>query len=789
MGNGTDPAAETEAAPIADASIAPPAGPKLVADRYEILGLLGAGAMGTVYRARDRELDEIVALKVLKRELAAAPGMIARFRREVKLARRVTHKNVARTFDIGDHAGERFLTMEFIEGEMLGARLARLGRLGVAEAFAIGADVCAGLAAAHAAGVLHRDLKPENVIVDKSGRAIITDFGIARALAEVEAARTGGGIVGTPAYMAPEQVEGARELDGRADLYALGAMLFELLTGAMPWTGDSIIAIAAARLLRPPPDPRTLARDISDEAAELVGELMARRREERIASAEDARARLAAIATTIGPSAEEAPQGRRVVARAARSAQRTVAVLPLLIDTAEDEYLRAIGEDLVDALTTVPDLRVRTAPATPEHTTRSRDAREIGRALGVDVVVDGSVRRAGDVLRVAVRLVTVADGFQLWARRWDRRVEQVLAVADDAAADIARTLTAARAPRAGAAQPNDPRAQDLYLRARHAMNRSWWWEHADEVLDLLSRACELAPDDARIRGAYGIGLARAYANDVCEHATAKRAREAAEHALRLQPDQPEALTAIGLLHLGDGEGAAAMTQMMRALRVAPGAIDALDAVGRLLAEIGRTEEGVELLKRVHSREQVHRAGFFAHARVLALAGDFESALEMMGELPRTGRDLMPHLVGRARLILWSGDASRARAMLDELPQLNLPDSILVQPVVQTLSVALHRTMTDDVKRQMSRSIPFDGQRTARRSCFNAQIRAELECAVGAFDDAFVALRAADAAGLIDVEWLSRCPLLAPLRTRPELDPIHANVQARARRISDAYDES
>jgi serine/threonine-protein kinase len=203
----TDPAAETEVAPLAPSMTPPDHGPALVAGRYEIQGLLGSGAMGTVYRARDRELDETVALKVLRKDLAAAQGMLERFRREVKLARRVTHRNVARTFDIGEHAGERFLTMEFIEGEMLGARVARLGRLDVGAACAIAADVCAGLSAAHAAGVLHRDLKPENVIVAKDGRSVITDFGIARALAEVEAARTGGGLVGTPAYMSPSKTD------------------------------------------------------------------------------------------------------------------------------------------------------------------------------------------------------------------------------------------------------------------------------------------------------------------------------------------------------------------------------------------------------------------------------------------------------------------------------------------------------------------------------------------------------------------------------------------------------
>src|SRR5687768_8698896 len=242
----------------------------VVAGRYEIQGFIGSGAMGTVYRALDRELDEIIALKVLKKELAGASGMLERFRREVKLARRVTHKNVARTFDIGDDGGDRFLTMELIDGESLSRRLARLGRLPFREVAAITKDICAGLAVAHEAGVLHRDLKPDNVIVAKDGRAVITDFGIARAFAGGDSQTAAGVFIGTPLYMAPEQVEGMVELDARADLYALGAMMYELLTGEPAWQRATLVAVAAARLLSPPPDPSAKVPDVPEDLRTLV---------------------------------------------------------------------------------------------------------------------------------------------------------------------------------------------------------------------------------------------------------------------------------------------------------------------------------------------------------------------------------------------------------------------------------------------------------------------------------------------------------------------------------------
>src|SRR5258706_16160645 len=172
-------------------------GALLIAGRYELLGLVGVGGMGSVYRARDTELDEVIALKVLRRELVDAPGMLDRFRREVKLARRVTHRNVARTFDIGEHEGERFLTMEYVDGEPLSRRVSR-GPLDVASTLEIGLAICAGLSAAHVAGVVHRDPKPANVLLGVDGRVGITDFGIARAHTGGEQNQTGQ-FVGTPA--------------------------------------------------------------------------------------------------------------------------------------------------------------------------------------------------------------------------------------------------------------------------------------------------------------------------------------------------------------------------------------------------------------------------------------------------------------------------------------------------------------------------------------------------------------------------------------------------------------
>ncbi|MEZ4454887.1 MAG: serine/threonine-protein kinase, partial [Nannocystaceae bacterium] len=302
------PAAVPTPAPTPDPASRPssplsgPGGP-LFAGRYELLRELGRGGMGVVYHARDTMVGDVVALKTLEISGGASDSAVERFRREVRLARRITHPNVARTHDLGEFNGHHYLTMELIDGSDLQGILARERRLGPMRAAAIAWMVCEGLAAAHAAGVVHRDLKPANILVERSGRVILTDFGIARAFAGDNAARTQGSV-GTLVYMAPEQVTGESS-DPRTDLYAVGLLLYEMLTGELAFTGETPLAAAIARLSAAPPDPRTRIADVPACLAELVLELLARAPEGRPPTAEAVSLRLGQWLESIGETPEK----------------------------------------------------------------------------------------------------------------------------------------------------------------------------------------------------------------------------------------------------------------------------------------------------------------------------------------------------------------------------------------------------------------------------------------------------------------------------------------------------
>jgi serine/threonine protein kinase len=266
----------------------------IIAERYEIIEELGRGGMGRVYKVYDTEIKEDVALKLLKSEIASDEKTIERFRNELKIARRVTHKHVCRMYDIGKEEERYFITMEYVEGEDLKSHIQRKERLSADDAISIAIQVCEGLGEAHRLGVVHRDLKPQNIMIDKEGQAKVMDFGIARSV-EAPGVTATGMIIGTPSYISPEQAEG-EEADHRSDIYALGVILYEMMTGEVPFKGETALGVALKHKSQLPLDPRKLNPEVSDDLARLILICMEKDRERRYQSAESLLADLRNIA-------------------------------------------------------------------------------------------------------------------------------------------------------------------------------------------------------------------------------------------------------------------------------------------------------------------------------------------------------------------------------------------------------------------------------------------------------------------------------------------------------------
>jgi serine/threonine-protein kinase len=746
----------------------------VLAGRYEVEALLGSGGMGTVYRARDRELDETVALKMLQPGVVDAPSMLVRFKQEVKLARRVTHNNVARMFDIGDHRGHKFLTMEYIDGESLSSLMARTGAMPLGRVVDIAEAVCAGLSAAHAAGIVHRDLKPDNVLIAKSGRVVITDFGIARAFSE-SAAKTQGAPIGTPAYMAPEQVEGAREIDARADIYALGAMLFELLTGERAWTGESVYQIAALRLVTPPPDPRQKKSAVPDAAARLVMKCMARVREERYSKIEDVASALAQLTLPAheAPATLSDPARTGLAGGPTPSDLKTIAVLPLRNAGAPaDEYVAdGLTEDLIDTLSMGKGLRVRSRGAVMRFKGVEQDPRETGRDLDVQVVADGSVRCAGDLVRVSVRLVSVSDGFQLWAKRFERPRAELLKIGDEAANAIADALTLSLGAPARAV-PTDPAALDLYLRARHEYHKMW----RDAVLRaivLFEEALSRAPRDPQIMTGLAMALCRRFAFDETAEDAADRALALAERALSLAPERGEPRVAVATVRLNYGDATSAARELRRALDLAPQSADAQELAARMLVEAGRPEDGIARFHLTRQIEPAYEATNYDVARTRALLGDWEECERAFVRQPEDALTNM-YWISRWRVLLWKRDVEKAESLLTAVRGMSFG---IKHATIAMLSLIVWKKIVPEAMAELD-SRGTQG-RAMRRRAFFRQLKAEVLAYTDDRPGALQALEESEQAGLFDITWLDRCPLLDPWREDPKLRAIRGRVAARA----------
>ena len=754
------------------------------AGRYEVQAQIGQGGMGTVYCVRDQQLDVLVALKLLTLPSERAS---ARFRSEVLFARRVTHHNVARTYDLGEHEGLLFLTMEYVRGTPLDDVLKQQGSLPLEKVMDFGAQIASGLEAAHAAGVVHRDLKPANVMIAEDGRVVLTDFGIARAVTGDTRTHDTGAIIGTPHYMAPEQITGEK-VDARTDLYALGVILYELVTGTMPFDGDNPIAIAVLRLSQVPEDPRQRT-PMPDSLAELILRCLARDSDARLQSATAVREwlRPSASATSLNPSGSASAHlrsstttGASLYAPIASRRASTLAILPFTYrGPGEHDYLGdGLAEELIDVLSRTKGLRVLAFGAIRRFG-KARDPGAVRAELGADVLVDGTVQLSGTRVRLAARLVDTEQCVQRWSDRFDGDVEDVFAMQESMGLRVAEAL---RVEIGAAAYRHraPPEALELYLRARREL-RSGIMTHAEAAVRQLEESIALAPDFAPAIAAHAFACIRAWWGETGDSlgTRAVRARRSVARAREEAGELAETHLSEAMLAVQTGEFQEAAQALHRALEIAPTMAEANHYLGGLQVEAGRESEGLKRLQLALQLDPTLNAARFGLTRTALLLGKealYQESLEgLIRNIPSpTG----PVVLSRMRWHLYRDEYDDARGCYEMLK--GRGGDAASQEMALIPGVIFGETSVEVARAAVDRMPSYLAN--PRFQALMHQVACEIFAFSGHPEIAKVILtRAADGV-LIDLLWLKHCPVLEPLRGSPEMAVALEQVERRAAQI-------
>jgi len=545
---------------------------------YEIVAPIGAGGMGEVYRARDTRLGRDIAVKVLPDDVSSSPDRLARLGREAKAVASLNHPNIVTLHSIEELGGIRFLVMEMVEGRDL-STLITPGGLPLARVFDLAIPLADALVAAHEKGIVHRDLKPANVMVTHDGRVKVLDFGLAklthaeshpqnaRAATMTSPISDAGQVMGTVPYMSPEQIRG-ESTDARTDLFSFGILVYELSTGKRPFSGETFADVSSAILRDSPPSITSLRSDLPLDLERIVGRCLEKNPRERFQTALDVANELRGLGRTLAPTAPSlhVPQDRP-----------SIAVLPFdnLSGEREQEYFAdGIVAEIITGLSRIKWLFVISRNSSFIYKGKPIDVKAVGRELGVRYVLEGSVRRSGNRVRVTGELIESETARHVWADRYDGDMSDIFALQDEMTMSVIGavepTLRKAEVERARRKRPDNLDAYDLFLRAL-PFAASAMPEDADQALELLEQAIRLEPDYAIAHGCIAWCHEIRYLRGGLRAETREAARKHAHAAISAGSDDALAL-ALGGFVVAITEGwfePSALDALDRAIALSP----------------------------------------------------------------------------------------------------------------------------------------------------------------------------------------------------------------------------
>ena len=706
---------------------------------YRLVELLGRGGMGEVWRAEDLQLPRSVAIKLLPSHLAADREAAERLLREAQAAASVDHPGVVAVYEAGFVEERPYLVMQRVEGETLEARIDR-GPLPAAEAIGIARQIADALAEVHALGIVHRDLKPANVVLSARGPRIL-DFGLA-SLRDSPRLTSSLTILGTPRFMSPEQINGS-PFDNRVDLWALGVMLYEMLTGVAPFAGDTLEAVTYQILHHSPDPPSRVRAGVATEVDYLVLKLMRKDPAKRYARAEDL---LADLDTLLAPTEGDAPAvEEKKIPR--------LAVVPFEVMSHEpdDSYLATgLAEDLIVDLTRLGGLRVASRAEVMPYRDRVVPPRTLARELSVDFVLLGSVRRAGNRARISAQLVSAADGNALWADRFDRTLEDLFDVQAEVSKRIVEalrvTLRPGEAEMLDRAPTQNTEAYALYLQARGLIDLTR--ENNRQAEQLLLRAIRADPRFALAFAALGETYAiRGMRWWETPEEAARLGESYARQALALEPDLVDAHLVMARVHRLRGDSEALLTGLERVFEMDPEHPEALLYAGWSYMAQGIPERGLPLLRRLVERDPAEYMG----------ASYLSTCYEMLGqEFKEAGRVAIDRAIEFLRRHPGREGAHARSIMATVLVQIGSP----AEEAVQQARMAVE-------------SEPDDGRLHYNLACTYARL--------GQVDEAIAELKAGVAPlSTFLGDWPVRDPDMANVRDHPEFVKLFGKAEPTGR---------
>ncbi|OGF61578.1 MAG: hypothetical protein A2Y62_16880 [Candidatus Fischerbacteria bacterium RBG_13_37_8] len=691
--------------------------------RYKIIGEIGRGGMGFVFKALDKELNQVVALKIIRPELSSEPRIVERFKRELILAREITHENVIRIHDIGEEENVKYLSMSYIEGRNLKEYLSTSETIEIENFYNIIEQVSNALIAAHAKGVIHRDLKPSNIMIDQNGHVYVMDFGIAKSIETISITQDGS-MIGTPEYMSPEQAQGMK-VDNRSDIYSLGIIMYEMLTGKPPFQADTLMGLAHKHINERPILPTKIRSHIPKALEDCILKCLQKKPQDRYKTAQELlddiqkipagkfkkpfmrRWKIALLSlcgiiiilalapsylSRIGKQKIDASSKQPKIADdkgigmpSKTQWKNSIAVLPFKNSSPDknQEYLcEGITEQIITNLTHIKDLKVIAQTSVMKYQNTTKDMRMIGKELGVAHILEGSVQKSSARIRVTAKLIQVADGFYMWSDVYDKELKDVFALQDEVSQAIAESLKVTFSGNAkkiiDTKRPRNVDAFEYYLKAKHIAYNQFLVSNKqgdfEKALEYANKAIVIDPDYA-IGYAVFVNLYELHYILDGDEKDIELMLKYAEKAYQLNPDIPETSIALGWALSRKNEYDRAFPYFKKALELNPNNSDTNDWFGDFTVQLGLYDQAFDFYQKALELNPLHVSSYIYRGFAYLQTGEPRKAIADFQKLLEIQPENSFGLSGLARAYILLKDFKAADIFLSKAEKLKSTDSV------------------------------------------------------------------------------------------------------------------